>query len=175
MISTKIFWGGKGVNDKGLSRKHIIEGMKVCSVAAFATSNPLRTRQWCRLLAKLAQCWDGEHSGAVFFSSACPLPGGKWRDGELPCMQASLGRLGLDYVDLVFCHRPDVTTPIEETVRAMNFVIDQGWAFYCEPSSPHSALSSSSSMGPAEVVQCQVQSPPVSTMVTTGHSPEQRC
>ncbi len=30
MISTKIFWGGKGVNDKGLSRKHIIEGMKVC-------------------------------------------------------------------------------------------------------------------------------------------------
>ena len=30
MISTKIFWGGKGVNDKGLSRKHIIEGMKAC-------------------------------------------------------------------------------------------------------------------------------------------------
>lgn len=30
VISTKIFWGGKGVNDKGLSRKHIIEGMKVC-------------------------------------------------------------------------------------------------------------------------------------------------
>ena len=29
VISTKIFWGGKGVNDKGLSRKHIIEGMKV--------------------------------------------------------------------------------------------------------------------------------------------------
>ena len=29
VLSTKIFWGGKGVNDKGLSRKHIIEGMKV--------------------------------------------------------------------------------------------------------------------------------------------------
>lgn len=29
VISTKIFWGGKGPNDKGLSRKHIIEGMKV--------------------------------------------------------------------------------------------------------------------------------------------------
>ena len=54
--------------------------------------------------------------------------------------QASLGRLGLDYVDLIFCHRPDVDTPIEETVRAMNYVIDQGWAFYCERFSPCSAL-----------------------------------
>ena len=31
----------------------------------------------------------------------------------------------MDYVDLIFCHRPDNQTPIEETVRAMNFVIDQ--------------------------------------------------
>ena len=45
-------------------------------------------------------------------------------------VQAALKRLQVDYVDLVFCHRPDVFTPIEETVRAMNFVIDQGWAFY---------------------------------------------
>jgi aryl-alcohol dehydrogenase-like predicted oxidoreductase len=44
--------------------------------------------------------------------------------------KASLKRLGLDYVDLLFCHRPDPFTPIEETVRAMNYVIDQGWAFY---------------------------------------------
>lgn len=29
VLSTKIFWGGKGPNDKGLSRKHIIEGTKV--------------------------------------------------------------------------------------------------------------------------------------------------
>ena len=57
------------------------------------------------------------------------------------CTQASLGRLGLDYVDLVFCHRPDVTTPIEETVRAMNFVIDQGWAFYCKPPHPRVVIS----------------------------------
>jgi voltage-dependent potassium channel beta subunit len=33
-------------------------------------------------------------------------------------------------VDLVFCHRPDIYTPIEETVRAMNYLIDQGKAFY---------------------------------------------
>ena len=51
-------------------------------------------------------------------------------------LKASLKRLDVEYVDLVFCHRPDVTTPIEETVRAMNFVIDQGWAFYCERRPP---------------------------------------
>ncbi|GMF43291.1 unnamed protein product [Phytophthora fragariaefolia] len=44
--------------------------------------------------------------------------------------KASLKRLGLEYVDTIFCHRPDPCTPIEETVRAMNFVIKQGWAFY---------------------------------------------
>lgn len=44
--------------------------------------------------------------------------------------KASLKRLNLDYVDLIFCHREDHSTPIEETVRAMNYVIDQGWAFY---------------------------------------------
>eukprot|EP00732_Lithocolla_globosa_P006838 Lithocolla_globosa_v1_NODE_8238_length_845_cov_8.755696.p1 type:complete len:232 gc:universal NODE_8238_length_845_cov_8.755696:64-759(+) len=36
----------------------------------------------------------------------------------------------LDYVDLLFCHRPDPFTPIEETCRAMNFIIEKGWAFY---------------------------------------------
>ena len=36
----------------------------------------------------------------------------------------------MDYVDVLFCHRPDPNTPIEETVRAMNWVIDQGWALY---------------------------------------------
>jgi len=71
VISTKIFWGGKGVNQVGLSRKHIIEGLN-----------------------------------------------------------ASLQRLQLDYVDLLFCHRPDPDTPIEETVRAMNFLINAGKVFY---------------------------------------------
>jgi len=42
----------------------------------------------------------------------------------------SLKRMNLDYVDLLFCHRPDPHTPIEETVRAMNHIINQGWAFY---------------------------------------------
>ncbi|UYO99327.1 aldo/keto reductase [Oceanotoga sp. DSM 15011] len=71
IISTKIFWGGNGPNDKGLSRKHILEGT-----------------------------WN------------------------------SLKRLQLNYVDLIFCHRPDPDTPIEETVYAMNYVINEGLAFY---------------------------------------------
>jgi voltage-dependent potassium channel beta subunit len=71
VISTKIFWGGDGPNDNGLSRKHIFEGIN-----------------------------------------------------------ASLKRLKMEYVDLIFCHRPDLYTPIEETVWAMNHVIQQGKALY---------------------------------------------
>jgi voltage-dependent potassium channel beta subunit len=71
IVSTKIFWGGQGPNDTGLSYKHIVEGVN-----------------------------------------------------------RSLRRLQLDYVDFLFCHRPDPNTPIEETVRAMDLVVRQGKAFY---------------------------------------------
>ncbi|KAL0638444.1 hypothetical protein Q9L58_002588 [Maublancomyces gigas] len=78
VISTKINWGSanassvaKAVNCVGLSRKHIIEGLK-----------------------------------------------------------ASLERLQLDYVDIVYAHRPDRDTPMEEIVRAFNHVIEKGQAFY---------------------------------------------
>jgi voltage-dependent potassium channel beta subunit len=45
-------------------------------------------------------------------------------------IEGSLARLQLDYVDLVFCHRPDPTTPIEETVWAMHQMIERGQALY---------------------------------------------
>ncbi len=45
-------------------------------------------------------------------------------------LRASLKRLQLDYVDLVFAHRPDSLTPMDEIVRAFNWCIDQGLAFY---------------------------------------------
>jgi len=45
-------------------------------------------------------------------------------------INGSLARLGLDYIDLVFCHRPDPHTPMEETVRAMHDMIAQGKALY---------------------------------------------
>ena len=48
----------------------------------------------------------------------------------LEAMDGSLERLGLDYVDLVYCHRPDPTTPIEETVWAMHNLIEWGMAMY---------------------------------------------
>uniref|UniRef100_A0A671XWD7 Voltage-gated potassium channel subunit beta-1 n=1 Tax=Sparus aurata TaxID=8175 RepID=A0A671XWD7_SPAAU len=71
VITTKIFWGGKAEMERGLSRKHIIEGLR-----------------------------------------------------------ASLERLQLEYIDVVFANRPDPNTPIEETVRAMTHVINQGMAMY---------------------------------------------
>ncbi|XP_062315555.1 voltage-gated potassium channel subunit beta-2 isoform X2 [Osmerus eperlanus] len=71
VITTKIFWGGKAETERGLSRKHIIEGLR-----------------------------------------------------------ASLERLQLEYVDVVFANRPDPNTPMEETVRAMTHVINQGMAMY---------------------------------------------
>nr|WP_297352768.1 aldo/keto reductase [uncultured Caldimonas sp.] len=45
-------------------------------------------------------------------------------------IDGSLQRLQLDHVDLVFCHRPDPNTPIEETVWAMSDMIRQGKALY---------------------------------------------
>ncbi len=45
-------------------------------------------------------------------------------------IEGSLERLGLDFVDLVYCHRPDRTTPIEETVWAMSDMISRGQALY---------------------------------------------
>lgn len=42
----------------------------------------------------------------------------------------SLKRLQLDYVDVLFCHRFDHEVPLEEICRAMNWVIEQGFAFY---------------------------------------------
>ncbi|KAF2125895.1 voltage-gated potassium channel subunit beta-1 channel subunit beta-1 [Dothidotthia symphoricarpi CBS 119687] len=76
VISTKLNYGAANgdvlVNNHGLSRKHIIEGLR-----------------------------------------------------------ASLNRLDLEYVDIVYAHRPDRLTPMEETVRAFNYVIEQrGWALY---------------------------------------------
>ncbi len=48
----------------------------------------------------------------------------------MQAMDGSLRRFGLDHIDLVYCHRPDPNTPIEETARAMNDIIVQGKALY---------------------------------------------
>jgi voltage-dependent potassium channel beta subunit len=48
----------------------------------------------------------------------------------MQAIDGSLDRFGLDFVDLLFCHRPDPETPIEETVWAMSDIISQGKALY---------------------------------------------
>jgi len=48
----------------------------------------------------------------------------------LQAVDGSLERLGLDFVDLLFCHRPDPETPIEETVWAMSDIVASGKALY---------------------------------------------
>ena len=48
----------------------------------------------------------------------------------LEAMDGSLKRLDMEYVDLLFCHRADPTTPIEETVWAMHNIIERGKALY---------------------------------------------
>jgi voltage-dependent potassium channel beta subunit len=48
----------------------------------------------------------------------------------IEAIQPSLDRFQLDHLDLVFCHRPDPETPIEETVRAMDHLIEHGKALY---------------------------------------------
>lgn len=48
----------------------------------------------------------------------------------LGAIDGSLKRFGVDYLDLVFCHRPDPHTPLEETVWAMHDIISRGKALY---------------------------------------------
>ncbi len=48
----------------------------------------------------------------------------------MQAIDGSLKRFGLEHIDLVYCHRPDPHTPVEETVRAMSDMITQGKALY---------------------------------------------
>jgi aryl-alcohol dehydrogenase-like predicted oxidoreductase len=59
-----------------------------------------------------------------------PNQKGLSRKHILEGLRASLGRLKMEYVDIVMAHRPDPDTPMEETVRAFAHVIDKGQALY---------------------------------------------
>jgi aryl-alcohol dehydrogenase-like predicted oxidoreductase len=48
----------------------------------------------------------------------------------MQAIDGSLRRMGLEHIDLIYCHRPDPLTPIDETVRAMSDLISQGKALY---------------------------------------------
>lgn len=69
-------------------------------------------------------------SSKVFWGGKLPNQSGLSRKHVMEACQAALKRLQVDYLDLYFCHRPDPNTPIEETVRAMHTLIEQGKVLY---------------------------------------------
>ncbi|KUF91776.1 Magnesium-dependent phosphatase 1 [Phytophthora nicotianae] len=78
------------------------------------------------IATKLGMGTKGFHGGSG------PNDQGLARKHIVEGLKASLKRMNLDYVDVLYCIRPDPYTPVEETVRAMNYVIERGWAFYWE-------------------------------------------
>jgi len=69
-------------------------------------------------------------SSKVFWGGEKPTQLGLSRKHVFEACHAALKRLKVDYLDLYFCHRPDIDTPIEETVRAMQDLISQGKILY---------------------------------------------
>ncbi|MEO8067678.1 MAG: aldo/keto reductase [Flavobacteriales bacterium] len=71
-------------------------------------------------------------SSKVFFGAGGKLPTqvGLHRKHVVEACNAALQRLGVEYLDLYFCHRPDPSTPIDETVWTMHALIMQGKVMY---------------------------------------------
>lgn len=69
-------------------------------------------------------------SSKVFWGGSKPTQKGLSRKHVTEACHAALKRLQVDYLDLYFCHRPDIDTPIEETVWAMHNLITQGKILY---------------------------------------------
>jgi len=69
-------------------------------------------------------------STKIFWGGHKPNQIGLCRKHIIEGTYKALKRFQLDYVDLIFCHRPDPETPIEETVLAMDYIVRQGYAFY---------------------------------------------
>jgi len=69
-------------------------------------------------------------SSKVFWGGKLPTQRGLSRKHVHDACHAALERLQVDYLDLFFCHRPDLDTPIEETVRALTDLVAQGKVLY---------------------------------------------
>ena len=77
--------------------------------------------------------WDRDSyavSSKVFWGGSKPTQRGLSRKHVTEACHAALKRLRVDYLDLYFCHRPDIDTPIEETVWAMHNLVTQGKVLY---------------------------------------------
>lgn len=82
-----------------------------------------------------AKNWDRDSylvSSKVFFGTEKKGPNqtGLSRKHVIEACNAALKRLQVDYLDLYYCHRPDKNSPIEETVFAMNTLLQQGKILY---------------------------------------------
>ncbi len=69
-------------------------------------------------------------SSKAYWGGQLPTQRGLSRKHIHDACHAALRRLQVDYLDLFFCHRPDLETPIEETVRAMSDLVRQGKVLY---------------------------------------------
>ncbi|MDH3627720.1 MAG: aldo/keto reductase [Acidobacteriota bacterium] len=69
-------------------------------------------------------------SSKVYWGGDLPTQRGLHRKHVVEACHGALRRLQVDHLDLFFCHRPDLETPIEETVRAMDDLIRQGKVLY---------------------------------------------
>ena len=69
-------------------------------------------------------------SSKVFWGGEKPTQRGLSHKHIIDACHAAMKRLQVDYLDLYFCHRPDPDTPIEETVRAMHTLVNQGKICY---------------------------------------------
>lgn len=69
-------------------------------------------------------------SSKVFWGGDKPTQSGLSRKHVTDACHAALKRLRVDYLDLYFCHRPDIHTPVEETVRTMSDLVRQGKILY---------------------------------------------
>lgn len=69
-------------------------------------------------------------SSKVFWGGKNPTQRGLSRKHVFDACHAALKRLRVDYLDLYYCHRPDIDTPVAETVRAMHDLVSQGKVMY---------------------------------------------
>ena len=121
--------------------REIIEAAFDRGVNFFDTANVYATgaceTMWGELLARFTRS-DYVLASKVYFPMGNgPNDRGLSRKHIMEQCEASLRRLGTDYLDLYQCHRFDDETPLEETVRAMDDLVHQGkilyWGFSCWP------------------------------------------
>jgi L-glyceraldehyde 3-phosphate reductase len=118
------------------------------------------------------------HRDELFISSKAgwdmwPGPYGNWgsRKYLVASLDQSLKRMGLDYVDLFYHHRPDPNTPLEETMGALDFAVRSGRALYVgisaySPEETRRAVAVLAKMG----TRCLIHQPKYSMLV---RDPEQ--